>query len=131
MVVGVLEIRHLLLPTQKAEKNMIIVCLLELLLPIGMQRCNGKDKATSSPFRFVFPLYSACPSTHRLATVHAVVTGSTIIPGLGRTVRTSAETAGGAAEDVPVHWGRQRWRGSDDVEKDVQAIMANIIKQLN
>ena len=103
MAVGVLEILHLLLPTQKADENMLIVCLLELLLPIGVQRCNGKDEATFSPFRVVHPLYSAYPSTHRLATVHALVTGSTIIPGLGRTARTSAETAGGAAEDMPVH----------------------------
>ena len=103
MVVGVLEILHLFLPAQKSDENMLIVCVLELLLPIGVQRCNGKDEATSSSFRVVHPLYSACPSTHRLATVHALVTGSTIIPELGRTARTSAETAGGAAEDIRVH----------------------------
>ena len=114
-LVEFLEILHLLLPTQKADKNMLIVCLLELLLSIGMLRCNGKDDATFSPFRVVYPLYSACPSTHRLVAVHAVVTGSTIIPELKRTARTSAETVGGAAEDVSIHWGRKRWRGEEEM----------------
>ena len=102
MVVGVLKLLHLFLPTQKADQNMLVVCQLELLFPVGVQISKRKDVAVSSPFPLVNPLNSACPSTHRLATAHALVVGSTIIPELGRTARTSAETAGGA-EDICVH----------------------------
>ena len=102
MVVGILELLHLFLPTQKPDENMLVVRLLDLPLPVGVQIFKGNGVAASSPFPLVHPLNSVYPSIHRLATVHASVTRITIIPELGRTARTSAETAGDA-EDIRAH----------------------------